>query len=184
MRAPPQTKGGAVRSNDAAINMLVGLFFASVSLLFLLVLNKIGIDIPTASYQAESTAVLPDFFPNLICWCVFFFSLGLMVSNIKAFRSPPGKVACASAIDDSKMEGGFLVRAAAMGTLIVLYYVADFLGIVIAGFVFYLLFALFTGERKPVRAVVGAVLASLVLYYFFVKVASVPLPLGLLSDVL
>jgi hypothetical protein len=171
-----------MRYSDAAINCCIGLFFALLSLFFLLVLNKYGIGIPALGSQAEASAVLPDFFPNMICGCVLFFSFGLIGTNIRGLRGGDGVVA--AAVDTSKVEGGMTARLSAMATLIALYYVADFLGIVISGFIFYLLFALFTGERRPLRALVGATLCSLILYYFFVKVASVPLPLGVLSDIL
>jgi hypothetical protein len=153
--------------------------------------------------------VLPDFFPNMICWSTFVFSSGLAFTSWKSMRAGasaqairPGTAEMAASVkeeagthnaakreektpeDNSSKAIVLAFRLAGMGTLLLLYYVVDFLGIVIAGFLFYLLYALFTGERRPARAVVGAAAATLILYYFFVKVAAVPLPLGLLSDIL
>ena len=179
---------------DAKKDLFVGVFFSLLSLLFIFVLNKYGIDIPTANYQAGSSAVRPDFFPNMIWWSTFFFSLGLAIVSCKAMRASrkstaPGTLEATQAEEGEAKENeskatAFVLRIAAMGTLFLLYYVVDVLGIVLAGFLFYLLYAGFTGERRPLRALVGAAACTLVLYYFFVKVAAVPMPLGLLSDIL
>jgi hypothetical protein len=179
---------------EAKKDLFTGIFFALLSLLFLFVLNKYGIDIPTANYQAGSAAVLPDFFPNMVCWSTFIFSLGLTFVSYKAMRAartsemsetPGAAEQEAQGAEEHESKAKVLAfRIAGMGTLFLLYYVVDFLGIVIAGFLFYLLYAAFTGERRPLRALIGAAATTLILYYFFVRVAAVPLPLGLLSDIL
>ena len=179
---------------EARKDLFAGLFFSLLSLLFLFVVNKYGIDIPTANYQAGSAAVLPDFFPNMICWGIFFFSLGLVLVSVTAMRAAQasdlsgalGEVKAEEQEPGEKASRAKIVafRIAGMGTMFLLYYVVDFLGIVVAGFFFYLLYAGFTGERRPLRALVGAAVTTLILYYFFVKVAAVPMPLGLLSEIL
>jgi hypothetical protein len=179
---------------EAKKDLFAGVFFSLLSLLFLFVVNKYGIDIPRANYQAGSAAVLPDFFPNMICWSTFFFSLGLVFVSLIAMRSAqasdlsgaPEEVKAEDLEPGEKVSKAKTVafRMAGMGTMFLLYYVVDFLGIVIAGFLFYLLYAGFTGERRPLRALVGATVTTVILYYFFVKVAAVPMPLGRLSEIL
>jgi hypothetical protein len=184
--APP---GDNMSFSEARKDLLVGIFFALLSLLFIFVLNRFGIDIPTANYQVGSAAVLPDFFPNMICWFTFICSLGLAYTSLKGMRASqqvPGtsEKPAEDESEEKTAKGRTLAfRIAGMGTMILLYYVVDFLGIVVAGFLSYLLYAGLTGERRPLRALSGATVTTLILYYFFVKVAAVPMPLGLLSDI-
>jgi len=175
---------------EARKDLFVGVFFALLSLLFIFVLNKIGIDIPTANYQSGSAAVLPNFFPDMICWYTLFCSLALAYTGLKGMQASqqisgtPQKTEEGEPEEKTSKGRIFAFRIAGMGTMILLYYVVDFLGIIIAGLLLYLLYAGLSGERRPLRALVGAVATTLILYYFFVKVAAVPMPLGLLSDIL
>ena len=179
---------------EAKKDLFAGVFFSLLSLVFIFVVNKYGIDIPKANYQAGSAAVLPDFFPNMICWSIFFCSLGLALVSLVAMRAAQasdlsgasGEVKAEEQEPGEKASKAKTVafRIAGMGTMFLLYYVVDFLGIVIAGLLFYLLYACFTGERHPLRALVGAAVTTLILYYFFIKIAAVPMPLGLLSEIL
>ena len=163
-------------------DILVGLFFVVIAGMFLIFINDFSIDVPTASYQAESAAITPAFFPNLVCFAILAFGCGLAASSWSRMRWDKTHP---EAVHDLGLGGkiAMLYRFGAMAVLVMLYYVAEWLGIVLAGFIFYVLFAYFTGERRPVRAVVGAVLTSVILYILFVKAASVPLPLGVLEDI-
>jgi hypothetical protein len=71
-----------------------------------------------------------------------------------------------------------------MTVLIVFPYFSEFLGILLSGIVLYAMYAIFCGERNFTRAILGAISCILVLYYFFVKIASVPLPLGIMENIL
>ena len=179
--AAPPPDGGPMRLECAPQNIKIGLLAIGVSLLFIYVFNPVGIEVPPHSRDA-ATAMPPDFFPNLICWSAAFFGLCLIASSIYTLKKegrPKGPPPQAN--PDMRAVA---TRVAAMIVLLAYYWVAQWLGIVLAGFAFYLLFAFFTGERSMRTAVTGAALTVAVLYYFFVKVALVPLPLGLLGDIL
>jgi len=187
--------GGKMHFTEAQKNLLVGLFFALLSLLFIFVVNKYGIEQPTANYQAGSAAIAPNFFPNMICWLTFAFSLGLTIESFMGMRrdartaklsEAPGEVKQEKKDPEEKKSGtiAFISRITGMGIMFLMYYVTDYLGIIISGFFFYLLYAGLTGEQRPLRAVLGAAITTMTLYYFFVKIAVVPMPLGLLSDIL
>jgi len=164
-------------------DVFIGCLCAAVSLFFVLFFNNAAIEIPSASYQADSAAITPAFFPDMICWSMLFFSIGLIISGwkrIQADNADPDFVHTATPFD----RRAFAFRMCAMATLVLLFVIAEWLGILIAGFIFYLLFSFFTGERKPARAVFGALLTTAILYYLFVHLAAVPLPTGILSDFL
>jgi len=170
-------------------NLYVGVFFALLSLFVLFFVNKHGIVQPSASYQVgTSAAIAPDFFPNIICWLALAFSLGLVAQGALGMRqaAAPSAMQQQAQSPEEKAEKrlAFISRAIGIFVLFLMYFMTNWLGIIISGFFFYLVFAVLTGERRPVRALLGAVAITVTLYYFFVYIAVVPVPLGPLEDLL
>ncbi|MCL1939511.1 MAG: tripartite tricarboxylate transporter TctB family protein [Desulfovibrionaceae bacterium] len=160
-------------------NFIIGLVFALISLCFLLFINDWAIVRPIASYKSERALILPSFFPNWICGMALVFAIGQMISSWLRMRAEKKGPQPEPYLRYDPL--GLCTRIAAMGTLILLYYVADWLGIVLTGFLFFVLFGFFCGDRKIVRPIIGGALTSGILYYLFVKVAEVPMPLGILD---
>ena len=160
-------------------NFFIGLTFAIISLCFLAFVNNWAIDTPNVSYQTGSALILPSFFPNWICVLCLIFAIGQMISAWPRMRAESSQYGVEPYLKyDSR---GFITRIAAMATLILMYYVADWLGIVLTGFLFYVLYAFFCGDRSIMRPLIGGALTSGTLYYLFVKLAEVPMPLGILD---
>lgn len=159
--------------NTGLTDLCVGTGFALLSLFLLFVLTPLGVDIPTASV-AETGSVTPRFFPDFISWLMLLFSLALMgtgwLNRKRGARQERGA---------GKDLFPYCIRCLAMLTLLGVYFTAHMLGMVLTSCVLYLLFSLYTGERRPLRALLGAALCSAVLYYFFVHIANVPMPLGI-----
>jgi len=160
-------------------NFIIGLFFAIISLCFLAFVNNWAIDTPNVSYQSGSALILPSFFPDWICAMCLLFAIGQMISAWSHMRAEAKQPEVAPYLAyDSR---GVITRIAAMTTLILMYYVADGLGIVLTGFLFYVLYAFFCGDRSIWRPLTGGAITSGLLYYLFVKLAEVPMPLGILD---
>ena len=160
-------------------NFIIGLFFAIISLCFLAFFNNWAIVTPNVSYQSGSALILPSFFPDWICAMCLLFAIGQMISSWPRIRGESKQPEAEPYLQyDSR---AVITRIAAMVTLILLYYVADWLGIVLLGFLFYVLYALFCGERNIWRPFIGGAITSGLLYYLFVKLAEVPMPLGILD---
>lgn len=161
-------------------NLCIGAVFALSSLLLLLVVTPLGVEVPTTSMQ-EVGSVTPRFFPNFITGLMLVFSLCLVAIGLRRMRRTRkvagGQAREAQQCVNWKQEA---CRVAAMFTPFALYFTVDTLGIVLSSGVLYLLFAAYTGERHYIRAVVGAVLCTALLYYFFVHIADVPMPTGTL----
>jgi sterol desaturase/sphingolipid hydroxylase (fatty acid hydroxylase superfamily) len=171
---------------EAQKNLFVGLFFALFSLFVIFVVNKHGIAQPSANH-VSAAALAPDFFPNMICWLAFAFSLGLIIQGALEMRQGAPETAKQETLDPEEKADqrlAFVCRGIAMAMLFAMYYMTDWLGMIIAGFFFYLAFAILTGERRPVRALFGAAIITVTLYYFFVEIAIVPVPLGPLEFLL
>lgn len=170
-----------MHSTEHKRDVILGVVFVLLSLAFVLFLNDLAIEIPTASHKGQASS--PRSFPDMIFWAMLAFSLGLLWSSFRKMRAAP-----AAAPDSSERTPfdwtALSFRMAAMATLVLLFAVADRLGILIGGLIFYLLFAFFSGERNVLRALAGASLTTAILYYLFVKVAGVPLPMGVLENII
>lgn len=160
-------------------NFIIGLFFTVLACIFLFFINDWVIDRPNVSYQTSSAVILPSFFPDWICGMCVLFGVGQMISSWPRMREEKGRTDLEPYLKYD--PHALFTRIAAMTTLILMYYVADWLGIVLTGFLFYVLYAYFCGDRKIARPLIGGALTSGFLYYMFVKVAEVPMPLGILD---
>ena len=183
LRAGSACQGGPMQITEAHKSLAAGLFFSLLSLFLIFYVNKIGIAQPTASH-ASAAAVAPDFFPNLICWFAFVCGMGLAVQSFLEIRqtaSGASNAAEKKVEDPEEKEAkrlAFICRAVGMVMLFVFYYMTNFIGIIITSFICYLVYAVLTGERRPVRALLGTTILTTVLYVFFVEIALVPVPLG------
>jgi len=175
---------------EAHKNLFAGIFFALLSLFVIFVVNKHGIAQPSASHliAGGAAAVAPDFFPNMICWLAFVCSLGLAAEGALAIRRTVApKVEKQAKLDPEEKDAAkiaLIARITGMVLLFLMYYMTNRFGIIISGFFFYLAYAFLTGERRPLRALLGAFIITVILFYFFVQIAFVPVPLGPLEDLL
>lgn len=154
----------------------IGFVFALIALFFIFVVTPAQVPVPSLSVTEEGS-VSPRFFPLMTLWGVFLFGVLQMVETWIDWKC--GYIV-AKPIGDLDPTGNF-VRLLALLTVAMFYWIAEPLGILITGFMFYVLYAFYCGERSIVRAVVGAVICTCVLNYFFVYVAMVPMPTGLVS---
>lgn len=176
--------------NTGRIDFLTGAAFTLLSLFLLFVLTPLGVDVPTASVT-EVGSKTPRFFPNFITCLMLAFSVALTVKGwlnrgegqereeTGQARAAPETESDGQAEDAGKRGiSPNLVRCASILALLGMYYTAEWMGMVLASFILYLLYALFTGERRPFRALLGALICSGLLYYFFVYIGGIPMPLG------
>lgn len=165
--------------NEAKSDLGIGVFFVAFALIFYFILNPLLIVVPNAALHADSAFLSPIALPNTLCASILIFSIGLIISRI-----PEAMRAGTASPDRPPLDRRALCcRLAAISTLLALPVVTDKLGIILGGIVFYILFALFTGERKFARCLSGAILTSILLYACFGHLAGVPLPLGPLADI-
>lgn len=176
--------------NTGRIDFLTGAAFTLLSLFLLLVLTPLGVDVPTASVT-EVGSKTPRFFPNFITCLMLVFSVALSVKGWlnrgdgqkrdDGRQVPAARETGSDGTEDDVNRRGFsptLIRCASILALLGMYYTADWMGMVLASFILYILYALFTGERRPFRALLGAIICSGLLYYFFVYIGGIPMPLG------
>ncbi len=85
--------------------------------------------------------------------------------------------------DISDLSGYFTLLMAFVA-LFVFYFTMEILGMVAGGFILYIAFAILAGEKNWKRLFIVNTVLMVCMYGFFVKVAGVPIPLGILRNLL
>ena len=129
-------------------------------------------------------ALSPDFWPKIIAAGLAIMGLVLIAQGIirilrERVETVPGISSNATPTSD---RGSIFFRTVAiMVGLLVYYALVGPLGIVISSILAIVAFAFIYGERRFKILIPIAILLPIGLYYFFVKVANIPMPLGLFN---
>ena len=153
---------------------LTGIGALVFGLLIFFVLIPAGIDQPGS---VEHAALAPDFWPKIIAAIIIAMGLLLTVKPAKEE-------------DEDGEDGGDAVPwrqrlpglAVALGTLFAFYFLIPLLGMVVPGMVMAFGLMVYAGERRWPRIVAIAAGVPILLYFFFVYVASIPIPLGVFES--
>ena len=161
---------------------LTGIGVLVLGLLIFFVLIPAGVDRPGS---VEHAALAPDFWPRIIAGIIMLMGLFL------AIRPAAKEEGDEERGDDGGEEGveaaaeaaaGWTHRlpglAVALGTLFAFYFLIPYLGMVAPGIAVILGLMVYAGERRWPLGVAVALCVPILLYVFFVHVASVPIPLG------
>jgi len=127
-------------------------------------------------------ALSPDFWPKIIA--VGLAILGLVLIAQGAIRLVWGRAETVrktevEAVSTAGRRSVFIRTVGIMFGLLVYYKLVEPLGIVASSILAIMVFALIYNERRWKVLIPVAVLLPIGLYYFFVKVANIPMPLGL-----
>lgn len=164
------------RYSDAILGALL-----SVGALFMLfVIVPISVQVPKSN---KVLALSPDFWIKIILWFMLFLGVQILYQGLKTAKE---------LLDDEEIETieeakarshpmghSILMVLIAIANLFVYFFLIDWLGMVIASFVSVITFALLCGERRIKIILPIAVILPIGLYYFFLKVAHIPMPLGI-----
>ena len=150
---------------------LTGIGVLVLGLLIFFLLIPSGIDQPGS---VEHAALAPDFWPKIIAAIIIVMGLLLTIK--------PGK--------EEGEDGGDAVPwlqrlpglAVALGTLFAFYFLIPLLGMVVPGMVMALGLMVYAGERRWPRSIAISAGVPILLYFFFVYVASIPIPLGVFES--
>lgn len=169
---------------DILSGAVVALF--AVTGLFYLV--PVGVKSPP---NINVPALAPEFWPTIILWLMLGFAIFILVQGVIAFMRPSMKLvkdeSALEKADDTAAgrvgETSFAVRIlrtlAAIGLLFAYQALIEIIGMLTASILACLAFTILSGERRYQMFVPVAVLLPIILYYFFTKVAAIPIPLGI-----
>lgn len=157
---------------------ITGAFYLALGLFMVFVLIPLGVDEPG---NVEFAALAPSYWPRIICLALTALGLGMLVRTGLSLRNgtPP------DAEPDSPLREIMFWRVGlVIISTFVLYAVLETLGFVLAGTLALVLLMLLAGERRPLHLVLISLGVPLLLYLFFTKAASIPLPAGILEPIL
>lgn len=142
------------------------------------VLIPVAVPVPGSIKVA---ALSPDFWPKIITIGLAVMGLILTIQGLVRLFGERAvkKRKKENATTLTKKRSTFLRPAGIGFGLLVYYALVEPLGIVVSSIMALLGFALIYGERRWKILIPVAVLLPIGLYYFFVKVANIPMPLGL-----
>ena len=152
---------------------LIGAGVALLGLLIYSVLIPYGVDRPG---NVEHAALAPDFWPRIIA--AIIVALGVLL----ALRPAPDDEDEDGGEDGGEDSGRWLHRlpglAVALGALFGFHVLIPSLGMVVPGAALIFGLMVLAGERRWLLAAAVSAGVPVLLYAFFVHVASIPIPLG------
>lgn len=160
-------------------DIYLGVGLAAVFAVILLFVIPKAIVVPS---NIKILSLRPDFWPMALCVTIIVFSLSLVVitcfENRNAERSPekPEPYSKKTIHFGPAITKPLIV----IGGLLAYYYAVEPFGIILSSILALFGLAVLYGERKFTTLIPLAILLPIILYFFFSKVANVPLPTGFL----
>ena len=170
----------AVRK-DLTLGLTLSFFFCLVYF----VLIPMGIEVP---HSHDPGQLSPAAYPSWIAMAGLCASL-LLTANAAWKYLRLRRLAASATKKTAKpataaASGDRLHALCAYGLLFLFYFFIDEVGMVLGGFILYAAFALLCGERNWPRLLLVDCTLIAALYVFFVRIAAVPVPLGILQSLL
>jgi putative tricarboxylic transport membrane protein len=168
----------AVMTRNVKDIFLGGLLAGGFSLV-LWVLIPAAVPVPKSIKVA---ALSPDFWPKIIAAGLAIMGLVLIAQGMIRLvreRAETIEKTVTEAAPAADRRSVFIRTVGIMVGLLVYYQIVEPLGIVVSSILAIMVFALIYDERRWKILIPVAVLMPTGLYYFFVKVANIPMPLGL-----
>ncbi len=151
-------------------DLVLGIMLTVVFLLFTFVYIPIAVEV----YDPQG--VTPATWPRFVALSITLLAFILVVSAgiaLKVEKYNP---------DDTAAKTDWTRFGLTTICLISFYFLVDFLGIVLASMIVFLCFSRICGKCNWKIVVPIALILPIVLYFFFTKLAHVPMPLGVFYD--
>lgn len=160
-------------------DLLAGLSFIAISLLILFVAIPLGVQEPK---KVKFVALSPSYYPRLVCYCLLLFGLVLLVKKLFATKK-------VSQVDGTSVDGADAELKPQMllvlgGVLFFYYITLPSLGFVLSSTIVLFVLLLLAGDRSYISLLIIPLLLPIAVYWFFTKIANIPIPAGILEPVL
>lgn len=165
-----------VRFSDA----ILGAVLALGSLVMLFVIIPISVQVPKSN---KVLALSPDFWIKIIVWITLALGAYLIFTGLRTAKEKLSEDTIAD-IEFQKTLHHTMKRSVTMALIAIVaffvyFFLIDWIGMVLASSIAVIFYVLLCGERRFKIMVPVAVLLPVGLYYFFLKVANIPMPLGI-----
>lgn len=155
-------------------NFWAGMVMLALGLVVILLLIPLGVDEPR---RVKYAALSPSYYPRIIAICLTV--LGLVIA-VRSALAPP--VNTAERVED---RPDALLRISVMfGILFAMALVLKTFGFIVTATLALGTAIWFAGERNYILIISMAIIIPLALYFFFLKVAGIPIPVGVLQPLL
>lgn len=153
----------------------------------------LGVDVPGS---VKILALSPDFWPRIIMGMLtvsgaIVLIQGYLARNAKtaadpapASTAPPDDVPIGGEVVHFDTRGQFIRVSLAFIVLFIFYFLAPYMGFVLGCIILVMVSTRILGVTSWAKSVGLAIILPVLLYYFFTKVAQIPIPLGLFEDLL
>jgi putative tricarboxylic transport membrane protein len=160
--------------------VILGAIVVTTMTIMITVIVPISVAVPKSN---KVMALSPDFWIKIIIWSTLALGIGILVRGVKRARSEIDADELAEIEERAKHRHpprrALMLLVIAVAGLFAYYAAIDWLGMVLASIVALAGFVLLCGERRFLVLAPLAVLLPVSLYYFFLKVAGIPMPLGI-----
>lgn len=163
--------------NSALKTLVLGAVLITVSLLILFVAIPLGIWVPAHLRQG---ALSPAAWPRVVTIALLVLGVAMLVQGLRQRLADSARAAGMHEMS-IRPRHARLKTAVAMGILVVYYELVRWLGIVVASALALPALSFLYGERRMGMLVALALILPAALYAFFVYVAKIPMPLGILG---
>ena len=168
---------------------LTGIGVLLLGLLIFFVLIPIGIDRPG---NVEHAALAPDFWPRIVAAIIALMGLLLAVGPASEEEGERGADEGEAGEGRGNGAGAAATRwpqrlpglTVTLGALFAFYFLIPSLGMVAPGAALAFGLMVYAGERRWPRGIAIAAGIPILLYVFFVYVASIPIPLGVFESLI
>lgn len=159
---------------------ILGGILIAISGFLLVWLIPVGVQLPKSN---KVLALSPDFWMKIIVWAMLLLGVYILLKGIANIREGLSEDEVseveAELAHRHRWHRGLLGAVAAVVGLFAYYFLIQWVGIVVSSIVAMLGFTLLCGERRLQFAIPLALALPVALYYFFLKIASIPMPLGI-----
>jgi len=168
--------------NTAKADLQLGLILTAFFALLVFWLVPAGIVVPQTH---DSGQLSPAAYPTWISMTGLCVSLMLTLSSFMKIRRKTKKTNKTTEKKEKIFKfSDYTVVLLAFFSLFVFYFLMETLGMMLGGFILYAIFAVFCGEKNWKRLFISDTILMMIMYAFFIKVAAVPIPLGILQNIL
>lgn len=165
------------------LDLIAGIGFIAIAAIIIFIAIPYGVQEPK---KVKFVALSPSYYPRLVCFCLLAFGVLLVITRINPTRILMGSNRTEVNNSNSDATSGIRlpIFMAFAATLLFYYFSLQTLGFIVSSSVVLLVLLLLAGERNAFAIVLLPLLLPLCLYWFFVKVANIPIPAGVLEKLL
>jgi len=157
-------------------DVILGIVLTVFAILLWTVLIPFGVTVPKS---ATNLYLSPDFWIRILAGAMFVLGVLILAKGMRG-AGDADEDALPRVAD---RRAGFLKLLGAIGIFAFFYGTVDMLGFVAGSAIALFAASLLYGEKRFLVSVPLAVVLPTALYFFFLKVASIPMPMGILEGV-